>query len=105
MKLEMFHLMPYRELPADFREQYHSVWVDVPAHLMDPLVVHRLYNDTLDELEFAANPDQNRHGEHETIRQILLGLHEPNRFSLYRRPSARCDQLSLSCLLSEWCTV
>ena len=36
MKIEMFHLMPYRELPEDFREKYHSVWVDVPADLMDP---------------------------------------------------------------------
>ncbi|MGD9893806.1 MAG: hypothetical protein AB7U18_21190, partial [Dehalococcoidia bacterium] len=24
VKLEMFHLMPYRELPADFRETLHS---------------------------------------------------------------------------------
>ncbi len=54
MKIEMFHLMPYRELPDDFRERYHSVWVDVPGHLMDPRTVHRLYNETLDELEFAA---------------------------------------------------
>jgi alkanesulfonate monooxygenase SsuD/methylene tetrahydromethanopterin reductase-like flavin-dependent oxidoreductase (luciferase family) len=54
VKLEMFHLMPYRELPEDFREKHHSVWVDVPAELMDPLTVHRLYNDTLDELELAA---------------------------------------------------
>jgi alkanesulfonate monooxygenase SsuD/methylene tetrahydromethanopterin reductase-like flavin-dependent oxidoreductase (luciferase family) len=54
VKIEMFHLMPYRELPEDFRERYHSVWVDVPASLMDPLAVHRMYNDTLDELEYAA---------------------------------------------------
>jgi len=55
MKIEMFHLMPYRELPEDFREKYHSVWVDVPSHLMDPMAVHRFYNDTLDELEYAAS--------------------------------------------------
>src|SRR6266516_325796 len=46
MKLEMFHLMPYRELPEDFREKHHSAWVDVPGS--------RMYNDTLDELELAA---------------------------------------------------
>ena len=30
MKISMFHLMPYRELPADFEKRYHSVWVDPP---------------------------------------------------------------------------
>jgi len=28
--------MPYRWLPADFRERYHGVWVDVPNGLYDP---------------------------------------------------------------------
>ena len=50
----MFHLCPYRELPADFREKYRSVWVDVPSHLFDPRTAQRLYNQTLDELRFAA---------------------------------------------------
>ena len=54
MKIEMFHLMPYRELPQDFDERYRSVWIDTPIHLMDPTAVHRMYNDTLDELEYAA---------------------------------------------------
>ena len=54
LKLHMFHLMPYRELPQDFDEKYRSVWVDVPAPLMDPVKVHQMYNDTLDELEYAA---------------------------------------------------
>ena len=30
MKISMFHLMPYRDLPADFEKRYHSVWVDPP---------------------------------------------------------------------------
>lgn len=50
----MFHLCPYRELPDDFHEKYRSVWVDVPAHLFDPETAHRIYNETLDELKFAA---------------------------------------------------
>src|SRR2546428_1239820 len=54
MKIEMFHLMPYRGLPEDFRERYHSVWVDVPNELCDPTVAHELYNQSLDELELAA---------------------------------------------------
>jgi alkanesulfonate monooxygenase SsuD/methylene tetrahydromethanopterin reductase-like flavin-dependent oxidoreductase (luciferase family) len=54
MKLEMFHLMPYRELPEDFRERHHSVWVDVPSSLCDPVKSHEFYNESLDELEYAA---------------------------------------------------
>jgi alkanesulfonate monooxygenase SsuD/methylene tetrahydromethanopterin reductase-like flavin-dependent oxidoreductase (luciferase family) len=54
MKLEMFHLHPYRELPEDFPERYRSVWVDVPSELFDAERAHVMYNDTLDELEYAA---------------------------------------------------
>jgi alkanesulfonate monooxygenase SsuD/methylene tetrahydromethanopterin reductase-like flavin-dependent oxidoreductase (luciferase family) len=54
MKVEMFHLMPYRNLPPDFDEKYRSVWIDTPIHLMDATAVHHMYNDTLDELEYAA---------------------------------------------------
>ena len=39
MKISMFHLMPHRELPADFESKYHSVWVDPPFwELADPVV-------------------------------------------------------------------
>src|SRR6185437_8402770 len=48
-----FHLMPYRYLPDDFKDKYRSVWVDIPRDLYDPKVGHRLYNDYLDQLEFA----------------------------------------------------
>jgi alkanesulfonate monooxygenase SsuD/methylene tetrahydromethanopterin reductase-like flavin-dependent oxidoreductase (luciferase family) len=54
VKIEMFHLMPYRELPEDFAEQHRSVWVDIPSQLFDPARAHLMYNDTLDELELAA---------------------------------------------------
>ena len=54
MKFHFFHLMPYPELPDDFRERYHGVWVDLPAtELFDAQVGHYAYNDYLDELEFA----------------------------------------------------
>ena len=45
--------MPYRFLPADFEKKYPSVWVDVPSELFDPVKGHQLYNEFLDELEFA----------------------------------------------------
>jgi len=55
MKISMFHLMPYRELPADFEKRYHSVWVDPPFwELADPERVGQYYNWTLDELIHAA---------------------------------------------------
>src|SRR3954471_4327267 len=54
MKCHFFHLMPYADLPDDFREKYRSVWVDVPSHLYDPVRGHEMYNDYLDELEYAA---------------------------------------------------
>ena len=54
MKLCWFHLMPYTELPDDFREKNPGVWVNIDSGLLDPEVVHTLYNDFMDELEHAA---------------------------------------------------
>ena len=54
MKLMWFHLMPYTELPDDFRERNPSVWVDIHSSLFDPKRAHLMYNDFMDELEFAA---------------------------------------------------
>ena len=54
MKLMWFHLMPYTELPDDFRDKHPSVWVDIHSALFDPRRAHHMYNDFMDELEFAA---------------------------------------------------
>jgi alkanesulfonate monooxygenase SsuD/methylene tetrahydromethanopterin reductase-like flavin-dependent oxidoreductase (luciferase family) len=54
MKLCWFHLMPYTELPDDFRDKHNSVWVDIDRKLFDPAVAHTLYNEFMDELEYAA---------------------------------------------------
>jgi alkanesulfonate monooxygenase SsuD/methylene tetrahydromethanopterin reductase-like flavin-dependent oxidoreductase (luciferase family) len=54
MKLLWFHLMPYTELPDDFREKHPSVWVDIDAGLFDPARGHHMYNEFMDELEYAA---------------------------------------------------
>jgi alkanesulfonate monooxygenase SsuD/methylene tetrahydromethanopterin reductase-like flavin-dependent oxidoreductase (luciferase family) len=54
MKLMWFHLMPYTELPEEFRDKHPSVWVDIHSSLFDPLRAHHMYNDFIDELEFAA---------------------------------------------------
>jgi len=55
MKISMFHLMPHRDLPADFEKRYHSIWVDPPFwELADPEQCGQYYNWTLDELIYAA---------------------------------------------------
>ena len=62
MKISMFHLMPHRELPADFEQQYKSVWVDPPfPELADASRVGQYYNWTLDELIYAAQAGLRRH--------------------------------------------
>ena len=55
MRLMWFHLMPYTELPEDFRDKHPSVWVDIHSSLFDPRRAHHMYNDFMDELEFAAD--------------------------------------------------
>jgi alkanesulfonate monooxygenase SsuD/methylene tetrahydromethanopterin reductase-like flavin-dependent oxidoreductase (luciferase family) len=55
MKLLWFHLMPYTELPDDFRQTNPSVWVDIHSSLFDPKRAHLMYNDFMDEMEFAAD--------------------------------------------------
>ena len=57
MKVSLFHLMPFSDLPEDpphgpnWKEA--GVWVDVPRSLYDPVVGNELYNEYLDEMEFA----------------------------------------------------
>ncbi len=56
MKVCMFHLMPYRDLPADFGERYKSAYIDpLWFDVADAGKVGEYYNATLDELLHAAN--------------------------------------------------
>ena len=61
MKLMWFHLMPYTELPDDFNKKHPSVWVDIHSSLFDPRRAHHMYNDFMDELEYAAEVRLRRH--------------------------------------------
>jgi len=54
MKFTWFNLMPWPDLPDDFREKNRSVWVDIPSRYFDPERAHTVYNDHLDCLEYAA---------------------------------------------------
>jgi len=53
MKFTWFNLMPWPDLPEDFREKHRSVWVDIDSNLYDPVRGHEVYNDYLDLLEYA----------------------------------------------------
>jgi alkanesulfonate monooxygenase SsuD/methylene tetrahydromethanopterin reductase-like flavin-dependent oxidoreductase (luciferase family) len=51
----MFHLMPYRELPADFEKRYNSAYIDpVLFDVGNADKVGEYYNATLDEMLHAA---------------------------------------------------
>ncbi len=53
MKFCWFNLMPWPDLPDDFREQHRSVWVDIPRSLFDAERANEVYNTYMDQLEFA----------------------------------------------------
>ncbi|MCK9519103.1 MAG: LLM class flavin-dependent oxidoreductase [Dehalococcoidia bacterium] len=53
MKFHWFHLMPWPDLPENFKEAYRSVWVDPPYELYDAARGNEVYHEYLDELEFA----------------------------------------------------
>ena len=53
MKFTWFNLMPWPDLPDDFRESQRSVWVDVPSELYDPERGNHVYHEYLDQLEYA----------------------------------------------------
>ncbi|HYY90108.1 MAG TPA: LLM class flavin-dependent oxidoreductase [Chloroflexota bacterium] len=86
MKVCMFHLMPHRELPADFVQRYRSaylepVWFDVA----DPDRVGQYFNWTLDELLFAAQAGL--HG-------LCTNQHHQNVYGFMANPSLMCAVLA-----------
>src|ERR1700729_102023 len=55
VKVCMFHLMPYRDLPADFDQRYKSAFIDpLWFDVADSDKVGQYYNATLDEMLHAA---------------------------------------------------
>lgn len=53
VKFCWFNLMPWPDLPDDFRETQRSVWVDIPSSLFDPERANHVYNEYIDQLEYA----------------------------------------------------
>ena len=53
MKFFLFHLMPWKYLPQNFEDEYGCSWVKLPNRLYDPETGNRLYNEYLNEMEYA----------------------------------------------------
>src|SRR5256885_2600345 len=85
MKICFFHLMPYRFLPPDFEQRYRSVWVDVPHHLHDPEKTRGLYQEFLDELEFA---------EAQGFDGLCVNEHHNNAYGLMPSPNLMAAALT-----------
>ncbi len=79
VKVCMFHLMPYRDLPADFAKRYKSAYIDpVWFDVADPQKVGQYYNWTLDEFIHAA-----RLG----INGVCTNQHHQNVYGFMANPS------------------
>ena len=78
MKSHWFHLMPYPDLPEDFKEKHPSVWVDVSSSLFDPVRGHETYNEYLDQLEFADS---------QGFDGICVNEHHANAYGLMPSPN------------------
>src|SRR5437588_854689 len=75
----MFHLMPYRDLPADFAQRYKSAYIDpLWFDVADPEKVSQYYNWTLDEFVYAA-----RSGMH----GLCTNQHHQNVYGFMANPS------------------
>src|SRR6202161_2028523 len=85
VKLLWFHLMPYTELPADFRDKHPSVWVDIHSSLFDPKRAHLMYNDFMDELEYAADLGYDA---------ICVNEHHSNGYGLIPSPNLIASSLA-----------
>jgi alkanesulfonate monooxygenase SsuD/methylene tetrahydromethanopterin reductase-like flavin-dependent oxidoreductase (luciferase family) len=53
MKLFFFHLMPWPQIPEDFKDTWRSSWVVLPNSQYDPVLGHRIYNEYLDQLSYG----------------------------------------------------
>jgi alkanesulfonate monooxygenase SsuD/methylene tetrahydromethanopterin reductase-like flavin-dependent oxidoreductase (luciferase family) len=85
MKLMWFHLMPYTELPDDFKQKHPSVWVDIHSSLFDPKRAHLMYNDFMDELEYAADCGYDA---------ICVNEHHSNGYGLMPSPNLIASSLA-----------
>jgi alkanesulfonate monooxygenase SsuD/methylene tetrahydromethanopterin reductase-like flavin-dependent oxidoreductase (luciferase family) len=85
MNVHFFHLMPYPDLPDDFEHTHHSHSVDVPNALFDPVRGNVIYNEYLDELEFA---------EEAGFDGICVNEHHQNAYGMMPSPNILAGTLA-----------
>jgi alkanesulfonate monooxygenase SsuD/methylene tetrahydromethanopterin reductase-like flavin-dependent oxidoreductase (luciferase family) len=79
VKVCMFHLMPHRDLPSDFDQRYKSAFLDpIFFDVADGDQVGEYYNQTLDEMVYAANAGM--HG-------LCTNQHHQNAYGFMANPS------------------
>jgi len=79
VKVCMFHLMPYRDLPRDFDKNYQSAYIDpIWFDVADADKVGQYYNATLDEMIYAAKSGM--HG-------LCTNQHHQNVYGFMANPS------------------
>ena len=85
MQLMWFHPMPRTELPEDFRDANPSVWIDIHSSLFDPKRAHHMYNDFMDELEYASEMG---------FDAVCVNEHHSNGYSLMPSPNPIASALA-----------
>lgn len=78
MEFYAFHLMPWPDLPPDFRDSYDSAWVTLSNSFYDPEKGHQLYARYIDELVFA---------EQAGFDGVCVNEHHQNAYGLMPSPN------------------
>jgi alkanesulfonate monooxygenase SsuD/methylene tetrahydromethanopterin reductase-like flavin-dependent oxidoreductase (luciferase family) len=88
MKTIFFHLMSYPDLAEDFQRKNRSVWIDIDPRLFDATRGHTIYNEYMDQLEYAAAVGFDGVGVNE---------HHSNGYGLSPSPNLLAASLARSC--------
>ncbi len=89
MKVSMFHLMPYSAMPEepphgpDWKSA--GIWVDLPNSVYNPEIGNELYNEYLDELEYA---------EQVGLDGVCVNEHHANMYGTMPSPSIMLASLA-----------
>jgi len=79
MKVSLLHNVQHRELPPDFRDKYHSVWVDPPwSEVASAEQYARFYHSSIEEILFAARAGFDAVALNEHHQNAFGGLPNPN---------------------------
>src|SRR5215204_4724797 len=96
MRFLWFHLMPYPDLPPDFKQKHNSVWVDIDPKLFDSVRAHEIYNEYMDELEYAAECG---------FDAICVNEHHANGYGLMPSPNLIATALARRTLDAKICVL